>query len=77
MRVIKLIAHIEADYTVHLNLPPDVAVGPAEVIVLLPEGGSPKGGSLDQFLDHLQEPEIPMSKEEIDQYLASERASWE
>jgi hypothetical protein len=77
MRAIKLTGTVEPDHTLHLHLPEDAVVGPAEVIVLLPEGGRAESGSLDGFLDNLQEPEHPLSAEEIDRYLASERASWE
>jgi len=77
MRAIKLTGNVEPDHTLHLHLPEDVVIGPAEVIVLLPEGGRTKNGGLDEFLDRLQGPESPRSTEEIDRYLASERASWE
>ncbi len=77
MRAIKLTANVGDDHTLRLNLPQDVAAGPAEVIVLLPEEKQPHGVTLDRFLDNLQDPEVPMSKEEVERYLTAERASWD
>jgi hypothetical protein len=37
MRAIKLQTNIERDHTLHLELPSDLAEGPAEVIVLVPD----------------------------------------
>jgi hypothetical protein len=77
MRAIKLQTHVEKDHMLHLHLPEDVKEGPAEVIVLVPEAAEPKH-TLADFLTHLSErPRTTRNKEEIDQYLQEERASWE
>ena len=79
MRAIKLPARISAEHTLSLQLPADVPPGMAEVIVLYPETratGKPR--SLEEFIHHLQEADIPRrTKEEIDHYLEEERNSWE
>jgi hypothetical protein len=77
MRAIKLQAQVDKDHTLHLHLPQDVREGPAEVIVLVQEAAEP-GHRLADFLAQLAErPRTTRSKEEIDQYLQEERASWE
>ena len=79
MRAIKLPAQISAEHTLSLQLPADVPPGMAEVIVLYPETpavGKPR--SLEEFMQHLQEVDIPRrTQEEIDRYLEEERHSWE
>ena len=78
MRAIKLQTQVEKDHTLHLHLPEDVSEGPAEVIVLVPEAAKQPRHTLADFLAHLSErPRMTRSKEEIDQYLQEERASWE
>jgi hypothetical protein len=78
MRAIKLQTHVERDHTLHLYLPTDVKEGPAEVIVLVSETAEQPRHSLSDFLAHLSErPRTTRTKEEIDQYLQEERASWE
>lgn len=37
MRAIKLQTHIERDHTLRIELPPDLAEGPTEIIVLVPD----------------------------------------
>jgi len=77
MRAIKLQTQVEKDHTLHLRLPEDVKEGPAEVIVLVPEAAEPRH-TLADFLAHLSDrPRTTRNKEEIDQYLQEERASWE
>ncbi len=79
MRAIKLHAQINAEHTLSLQLPADVPPGMAEVIVLYsetPVTGKPR--SLEEFMQRLQEANIPCrTKEEIDHYLEEERNSWE
>lgn len=56
MRAIKLHSRVEKDHTLSLRLPEDVAEGPAEVIVLVPEdreqSGRPLADDLDQIALH-------------------------
>ena len=76
MRAIKVQAQVSKDHTIRLQLPEDVQEGPAEVIVLVSEGRD-RGRSLKEFLANLATtPRARLSKEEIDRYLAEERASW-
>lgn len=79
MRAIKLLAQVSPEHTLSLQLPVDVPPGMAEVIVLYPEtpaAGKPR--SLEEFMQHLQEADIPRrTQEEIDRYLEEERNSWE
>lgn len=53
MRAIKLHSHIEKDHTLRLQLPEDVMAGPAEVIVLVPEGRERLGRPLADELDRI------------------------
>ncbi len=65
------------DHTIRVILPPDVGEGPAEVIVLLPEGVEKKR-SLVGVLDSLQGVAgRGRRKAEIDQALEEERAAWD
>lgn len=80
MRVIRLAGTIGPDRKLHLQLPDDVAEGPAEVIVSIPEPGTPSDGVSDfgKFLDFVDSlPPGNRSKEEIDRALQAERDSWE
>ena len=78
MRAIKLQTQVERDHILRIELPEDVAEGPAEVIVLVQEPKERSGHSLEDFLTRLsQRPRTIRTKEEIDQYLQEERASWE
>jgi hypothetical protein len=81
VRAIKLQGYIDSNHTMHLQLPADLAEGPAEVIVLVAERDvqrQSRPGSLQEFLQQLKEADIPRrSKEEIDRYVEEERASWE
>jgi hypothetical protein len=54
MRAIKLTTHVSEDRTLHLQLPEDVQEGPAEVIVLVPEGARSSGHTLRDFLLRLR-----------------------
>lgn len=78
MRAIKLNAHVAKDRTLRLYLPEDVQEGPAEVIVLVPEGTQRPTHKLQDFLAGLSaHPRRIRTKEEIDTYLEQERASWD
>jgi hypothetical protein len=78
MRALKLYGHVERDHTLSLHLPEDVAEGPAEVIVLVPEAAERTGHSLEDFLATLSKGRRRIrSKEEIDRDLELERESWD
>lgn len=79
----KFTAEVDKDHTLRLELPEEIGEGPAEVIVLVADSDyrattQARAGSLDDFL---AEPQVAQrfirSKEEIDDYLRAERASWE
>ncbi len=53
MRAIKLYSRVEKDHTLSLRLPEDVAEGPAEVIVLVPEERERSGYPLSDELDEI------------------------
>jgi len=80
MRVIRLTAAIGPDHKLHLQLPDDVTTGPAEVIVSIPDPGTPDEDVSDfgKFLDFIDSlPPGNRSKEKIDRALQAERDSWE
>jgi hypothetical protein len=51
MRAIKLYSRVEKNRTLSVRLPDDVAEGPAEVIVLVPENRQPSSRPLVDELD--------------------------
>jgi hypothetical protein len=53
MRAIKLNSRVEKDRTLSVQLPDDVAEGPAEVIVLVPEAGEPSRRPLVHELNEI------------------------
>jgi hypothetical protein len=83
MRAVKLKAEVTRDRTLRLELPDEVTEGPAEVIILLEDSSGvalqqPEGGTLDEFLaESVVDHRFLRSKEQIDSYLAAERAAWE
>ena len=83
MRAVKLRAEVTRDRTLRLELPEELGEGPAEVIILvedLDDGAAqePASATLKEFLVSLQtDHRFVRSKEQIDEYLADERASWE
>ena len=79
MHAFKLNAHIDHNHRLEIQLPADVPEGNAEVIVLIPHPPSPAVEGLRSFFDNLDRhpPQQRYSKEEIDAYLANERASWD
>lgn len=77
VRAIKLSATIGGDRTVVLKLPGDVPEGSAEVIVLVPdEPATDVEGLLRVAAEWREKHPRRRTKEEIDRYLAEERASW-
>jgi len=79
MNAIKLQVIIPESRELKITLPPEVPPGAAEVIVLTEAVPEPPPGSWErirQFLDRTPPAQPGRSKEEIDQYLAEERASW-
>lgn len=79
MHALKLKAHIDSNHRIEIQLPIDVPEGEAEVIILIPYRPSSTEEGLRAFFDHLDRhpPSQRHSKEEIDAYLAKERASWD
>ena len=80
MRAHRIKAHVTPNQPLVVPLPADAPEGDVEVIVLYPEESQPPGrfASLREFQEWLrQQPGTGRSKEEIDQYIADERASWE
>jgi hypothetical protein len=79
MNSIRKWVHIGEDRKIVLELPPEITQTEAEVIVLIPdETPSPDPLSFNKFLDWLSEvPRPTKTKEEIDQFIESERSSWE
>ncbi len=79
MQAIKLTAEIGPDDHLALTVPPEIPQGIVEVIILADaaQGVAPIS-SLREFFDEIDRlPSPRRTKEEIDQYLAEERASWE
>lgn len=72
------------DHRLAADLPPEIPDGEAEIIMLY-EGGAAEnatpnaGQPLGEFLSGLDHTPLPRrhTKEEVDSYLAQERASWE
>lgn len=77
MKAVKLDAQIQPDHTLRLQLPEDVAEGPAEVIVLVPEETRDRP-SLSQVLEELDRRTHPRrSRSDIDRQVKEERDSWD
>ena len=81
MQAIRLNAVVGADHRLQLEVPPEIPAGEVEVIILATgpsDETKPKFKTLREFDDWLQQqPSTGRSKEEIDRYLAAERASWD
>lgn len=89
MRAYQTQQTIPASHTLTLQLPPEVPVGLAQVIVLYPDAPSTeptpvgavaaaKGNDLDTFLAMLDAlPPSGRSAEEIEQQILDERNAWE
>ncbi len=78
MRRIKIKANIPKNRILHISLPKDVEQGRAEVIILVPEGKRCADlTSLITALDaHPLSSEDTRTKNEIDETIRNERASW-
>ncbi len=78
MRAIKVAGQVGVGGILNVSLPPDVPEGPAEVIVLIPDGEPQAGnGTLEAFLRDLGRGDRHVrSKEDIDRSLAAERSAW-
>ncbi len=82
MRAVKLNAQVTSDHTLHLDLPGDIAEGPAEVIVLVESPqATPARVETGSVAEFLSRPRLGdrflRSLEEIDRDLRAERESWE
>ena len=79
MQAIKLSTRVGRDHRIEIDLPPEVPEGEVEVIVLIPETASSTAKeSLRAFFEQLdQSLHKRLTKEEIDRYIAEERASWD
>ncbi|MEM1203751.1 MAG: hypothetical protein AAGN66_11030 [Acidobacteriota bacterium] len=79
MRAIKLKAQVTQDRMLHLELPDDVAQGPADVIVLVgSETEYAQAPSVAEFLDtQAVDPRYVRTREAIDRDLAAERNAWD
>jgi hypothetical protein len=79
MQALKLKGRIDSNHRITLQLPEDTPVGDAEVIVLVPESATEAAREhLRKVFDEIDRSRHPrMSKEEIDNYIAEERASWD
>ncbi|QGU32418.1 hypothetical protein [Thermochromatium tepidum] len=79
MRALKFNATIDSRRRLQLELPADSPKGEVEVIVLVPERFGPNDStSLQDFFRQLDAHPLQRcyTREEIDAYLAGERASW-
>lgn len=79
MQTLKFKGTIDSNHRLTLQLPADTPIGEADVIVLVPDGAA------EAKREHLQNlfaeidrsPHARLSKDEIDRYVAEERASWD
>lgn len=79
MHTLVIKARIDSSHRIEIQLPSDAPEGDAEVTIRMPSPPAPKEDGLRAFFDNLdrQPPQRRNSKEEIDAYLAEERASWD
>ena len=79
MNAVKLQVVVPESRELTITLPPEVPPGEAEVIVLTEAASIAPRGSWERvraFLERTPPARPGRTKEEIDQYLAQERASW-
>lgn len=79
MRAIKLQVIISESRELTISLPPEVSPGAAEIIILTEATSEASPGSWErirQFLEQTPPAQPGRTKEEIDRYIAEERASW-
>lgn len=79
MRTLKFKGTIDSNHRLTLQLPADTPIGEADVIVLVPETGTATTREhLQKLFDEIDHsPHARLSKDEIDRYIAEERASWD
>jgi hypothetical protein len=79
MQAVRLNAVLGADRCLQVQVPAEIPVGEVEVIVLARQPlGSAAGQSLRELFAELDRmPHKRLTKEEVDRYIAEERASWE
>ena len=82
MPTFTLRGRVTPDHRLEVQLPPEVPVGEAEVTLSVKPEEIPPLGSPARFLQGLAEihrryPGSGRTKEEVDRYLAGERASWD
>ena len=79
MQAVRLNAVVDDDHRLQVVVPEEIPVGQVEVIVL---ATSPTSAGTDQTLAELfaeldRMPHRRLTKEEVDRYIAEERASWD
>lgn len=79
MQAVRLNAVLGTDRCLQIQVPAEIPVGEVEVIVLAREAsGDASGKSLrDLFAELDRMPHKHLTKEEVDRYIAEERASWD
>ena len=79
MHTLVIKAHIDSTRRIEIQLPSDAPEGDAEITIRMPSPPASKEAGLRAFFDHLDRhpPQRHHSKEEIDAYMAEERASWD
>jgi hypothetical protein len=79
MQAVRLKAMVGDDHRLEMVVPDEIPVGEVEVIVLV---SRPAGACAEQSLSELfaeidRMPHKGLAKEDVDRYLAKERASWD
>lgn len=80
VNAVKIDVVIPESHELTITVPREIRPGPAEVIVLREESTQPPRGSwarIHQCLARIPPARPGRTKEEIDRYLAEERASWD
>jgi hypothetical protein len=82
MRTIRLKAVIDQNHQLHLQLPPDMPVGEADVVVTIDSSvtaaNAASAASLRETLARLDaDPRPRLSAEEMDRWIEDERNAWE
>ncbi|MCU0836311.1 MAG: hypothetical protein MUC77_18065 [Chromatiaceae bacterium] len=77
MQAIKMKAEVGPDRLIELDLPPEIPPGVVEIIILVNEASSrPPASSLRELSEAIEKlPHSGRTKEEIDRYIAEQRAS--
>lgn len=79
MQAVRLNTVLGPDRCLRIEVPAEIPTGQVEVIVLANEATAVQAGqSLDELFSALDRmPHKHLTKEEVDRYLAEERASWD